>query len=179
MHRPSLVLTLLIGLGLILAACGGSPSPSPGASSGGDPEPSQAAASEPAASQDGGGGGGIGTGTGSVEFDITGGYSHSDELPFLGDLAYFEQAGISYLVFGNDAADTSNAVIITLSDDGNVFQYASPEITIPAATCEWNITRHDANGAAGSFTCTDQFGVTESGGLHSDLDISGSFDAST
>jgi hypothetical protein len=187
MRRPPLFLIVAAILGLVLAACSGSPSGSePGPSDGGG-EPSTAAESDaPAESQDGGGGGGggIGTGSGSVQFEMSGGHSVSDELPFAGNFAYFQQAGVSLLVFTDDTdADEANGVIITLgldgSDENNVFQYITDEVLIPAADCTWNITRHDATGAAGSFECNDQAGLsTSSGGAILDIDIRGDFEAS-
>jgi hypothetical protein len=169
-------------IGLVLAACA---SPAPGASNGG--EPSNAPESEaPGESQSGGGGGGPGPGTadGSVQFQMTGGHEVSDELPFAGNFAYFQQAGVSFLVFTDDTdAAEANGVIITIGADGNnesnVFQYVTNDLIIPAADCEWNITRHDATGAAGSFTCNDATGFGESGGMIPGVDVTGSFEAST
>jgi len=162
----------------VLAACA-SPvgSGEPGASSGSEPS------AAPAASQGGGGGGGgggIGTGSGSVQFQINGGFSDSGELPFAGDYAYFQQAGVSFLVFTDDTdATEATGVILTLSADGNVFQYVTDEIVIPAATCDWNVTRNDATGAAGSFDCTDQSGFATDGQVYTDLDVSGTFEVNS
>jgi hypothetical protein len=184
MRRPRLYLILIAALGLILAACA-SPSGSdgPAASSGG--APSTAAESDgPAESQDagGGGGGGLGGGSGSVEFQMTGGHEVSDELPFAGNFAYFQQAGVSFLVFTDDTdASEANGVIITIGAEGttedSVFQYVTDDLVIPAANCDWNITRHDATGAAGSFTCNDVAGFSATGGAILGIDVSGSFDA--
>jgi hypothetical protein len=173
-------------LGLVLAACSGSPSGSePGPSDGGG-EPSTAAESEaPGESQGGGGGGGggIGTGSGSVRFQMTGGHEVSDELPFAGNFAYFQQAGVSFLVFTDDTdATEANGVIITVgpegSDENNVFQYITDDLIIPAADCDWNITRNDATGAAGSFTCNNVSGFSGIGSGVSGVNITGDFEAS-
>jgi len=180
MRRSPIVPILAIAVGLILAACA-SPADSsePGASSG--TEPSTA----PAESQEGdggggGGGGGIGGGSGSVQFDISGGFSDSGELPFAGDFAFFQQAGVTFLVFTDDTdATEANGVILTLSEDGNVFQYVTDEVVIPASECEWNVTRNDASGAAGSFECSDQAGFGTDAQVYTDLDISGSFEVNT
>lgn len=184
MRRPPVYLVLAAVIGLVLAACA-SPSGGGGASDGGEPS-SAAESSAPGESQDGGngGGGGIGSGSGSVQFEMSGGHSVSDELPFAGNFAYFQQAGVSFLVFTDDTdADEANGVILTLGLDGsdanNVFQYITDEVLIPAADCSWNITRHDATGAAGSFECTDQAGFSvSSGGAILDIDIRGDFEAS-
>jgi hypothetical protein len=185
MRRPPLVLILAATIGLALAACASPSGDGPGASDGG--EPSSAAESDATAeSQDGGGGGdegGIGTGSGSVQFQMTGGHEVSDELPFAGNFAYFQQAGVSFLVFSDDTdASEANGVIITVgpdgSDENNVFQYITEDLIIPAADCDWNITRHDATGAAGSFTCSNVSGFSGIGSGVSGINITGDFEAS-
>jgi hypothetical protein len=179
MRRPPFFLALAVSVGLVLAACA-SPSGGEPAPTGGGGEPSMAGESEaPAESQDagGGGGGGFGTGSGSVRFDISGSFQDSGELPFAGNFAYFQQAGVTFLVFTDDTdATEANGVIITLSNDGNVLQYVTDEIVVPAADCDWNVNRNDATGAAGSFTCTDQGGFATDGTFHQDLDITGDFE---
>lgn len=184
MRRSPIALILAAIVGLILAACASPSGGGPGASGGGG-EPSTAAESNaPAESQagGGGGGGGFGGGSGSVEFQMTGGHEVSDELPFAGNFAYFQQAGVSFLVFTDDTdAAEANGVIITIGAEGNtedsVFQYVTEDLVIPAANCDWNITRHDATGAAGSFTCNDVAGFSASGGAIMGIDVSGSFEA--
>ena len=75
-------------------------------------------------------------------------------------------------------ADEANGLIVILSDDGNVLEYITDEIIVPTADCEWDISHNDASGSAGSFTCNDATGFATDGTVHSDLDISGSFDVS-
>jgi hypothetical protein len=158
--------------GLALAACGSPSASVPGESSAGEP-------STPAESQagGGGGGGGIGGGTGSVTFNINGGYTDSGELPFAGNYAYWQVAGVTFLVFTDDTdATEANGVILTISEEGNIFQYVTDDIVIPAAECDWDVRQNDASGAAGSFSCSDQSGFGTGGELFTDLDISGDFD---
>jgi hypothetical protein len=174
-RRPILWILLLI-TGLILAACT-SPAGSPDGSDGGQPPTDEPAASQGGGDGDGDGDGGFGGGNGSVDYSISGSYSDSGTLPFAGNYAYFQQAGVTFLVFTDDAnAEEANGVILSISDDGNVFQYVTDEIVIPAADCEWNITRNDATGAAGSFNCNDQGGFGTDGQVYADLDISGDFE---
>jgi hypothetical protein len=114
---------------------------------------------------------------------MSGGHSVSDELPFAGNFAYFQQAGVSFLVFTDDTdATEANGVIITIGPEGddanNVFQYVTEDLVIPAADCDWNITQHDADGAAGSFECSDQAGFSATGGAVLGINISGDFQAS-
>jgi hypothetical protein len=185
MRRPPVSVVLAAVIGLVLAACASPSGGVTGPSGGG--EPSTAPQSEaPAESQPGGGGGGGGGGTGgsgSVTYEMSGGHSVSEELPFAGNFAYWQQAGVSFLVFTDDTdATEANGVIITLGADGanesNVFQYVTDDLVIPAADCDWTITQHDANGAAGSFSCTDQGGFSASGGPVLGINISGDFQAS-
>lgn len=179
MRRPPMLGVLIVLIGLILAACG-SPSGSgePGASAGGEPSaPAESEAPGQSESGGGGGGGGAGTGEGAVNFEITGGFQDSGELPFVGDFAYFDQAGVSFLVFTDDTdATEASGIIISLSNDGNVLQYVTDEIVVPAATCDWNVSRNDATGAAGTFSCNDQGGFGTNGQIYNDLDLSGEFE---
>jgi hypothetical protein len=176
MRRPPLLLVLTFIIGLILAACA-SPAGSPGASSGGEPSPAASEAPAGSPGGGGGGGGGIGTGTGTVNFEITGGFQDSGELPFVGNFAYFDQAGVTFLVFTDDTgASEANGIVITLSDDGNVLAYITDEIIVPTAECDWNVSRDDATGAAGTFVCNDASGFGTGGQMYSDLDISGEFE---
>ena len=179
MRRPPILGVLLVLIGLILAACA-SPSGSgePGASAGGEPS-APAESEEPDQSQSGGGGGGggFGGGEGAVNFEITGGFQDSGELPFVGNFAYFDQAGVTFLVFTDDSdASEANGVIITLSNDGNVLAYITDEIVVPTADCDWNVSRNDATGAAGTFDCNDAGGFGTNGQIYNDLDISGEFE---
>jgi hypothetical protein len=178
MRRPILIILTLVA-GLVVAACA-SPSGEPGSSDGGGSGSSQgqpAQTNEPATSDGGSGGGGGGSGAnGSVTFEITGDVTESGELPFIPILGgFFQQEGASYMPFANSDNAAGEVVFITLSPDGNVFAYGNGTVSIPAADCEWNITRNDDSGATGSFTCTDAMAISESG--IGTADVSGSFDA--
>jgi hypothetical protein len=174
-RRPILWILLLIS-GLVLAACA-SPAGSPDGTDDGD---GGGQSEEPAASQGGGDGdgdGGFGTGSGSASYTISGGMNDSGELPFAGNFAYFQQAGVTFLVFTEDTeADEANGLIVILSDDGNVLQFVTDDLIVPTAECEWNVSQNDSSGAAGSFTCNDAVGFSASGAPVTDLDISGDFD---
>lgn len=178
MRRPSLLLVLTAVIGLVLAACA-SPAGSPGASGGG--EPSSAAGSEaPAGSDDGsgGGGGGGGSASGSLVYDISGDYSASGELPYQSIMGgYLDLQGVTYLPFA-ETESSDEVAFITLSDEQNIFAFGNGEFSVPAADCDWNVTRNDATGAAGSFECTDAMGIHVGEQTFVTVDISGSFDTS-
>lgn len=172
MRRPTLLLTTVV-IGLLLAACA-APSGEPGSSQGENLQ-----TDEPTTS-DGGSGGNGGNGgsgaNGSVTFEITGDVNESGELPFLPILGgFFQQNGSSYMPFANSDTDNGEVVFITLSDDGNVFAYGNGTVAVPAADCDWNVTRNDDGGATGSFTCNDALAVTETG--MGQVDVHGEFDA--
>jgi len=172
MRRPLILITVLAGL--ILAACAPS-SGEPGSSQG---QPDQT--DQPAASQDGGSGGdggGSSGANGSITFQITGDFERSTELPYIPILGgFFQQNGASYLPFAESDNANGEVVFIALNADGtNAFAYGNGTVSIPAAECDWNITRNDDGGAAGSFTCNDAMSLAENG--IGTVDISGSFDA--
>lgn len=179
MRRPTLALATLV-VGLVLAACA-APAGEPGASGGGGSGSSQGQpgqTDEPTTTDGGGsGGGGGGSGAnGSVTFEITGDVNESGELPYLTILGgFFQQEGASYMPFADSDNSAGEVVFITLSPDGNVFAYGNGTVSIPAADCEWNVTRNDDGGAAGSFTCNDATAITETG--FGTVDVHGEFDA--
>jgi hypothetical protein len=178
MRRPILLIATLV-VGLVVVACA-APSGEPGSSDGGGSGSSQgqpAQTNEPATSDGGSGGGGGGSGAnGSVTFEITGDVSESGELPFIPILGgFFQQEGASYMPFSDAENAEGEVVFITLSPDGNVFAYGNGTVSIPAADCEWNITRNDDSGATGSFTCNDAASISETG--FGTVDVHGEFDA--
>jgi hypothetical protein len=178
MRRPILVMATLV-VGLFVAACA-APSGEPASSDGGGSGSSQgqpAQTNEPATSDGGSGGGGGGSGAnGSVTFEITGDVNESGELPFLPILGgFFQQGDASYMPFANSDDSAGEVVFITLSPDGNVFAYGNGTVSVPAADCEWNVTRNDDGGAAGSFDCNGAAAISETG--FGTVDIHGEFDA--
>ncbi len=180
MRRPTLILTTIV-VGLFLAACA-APSGSPGSSDGGNgSSQGQPAQTDGPASSDGGSGGNGGNGgtgaNGSVTYEITGDVQASGELPFINVLGgyYFQQEGVTYMPFAESEDTSGEVVFITLSADGNIFAYGNGTVAIPAAECDWNVTRNDDSGATGSFTCNDVFAVTETG--MGTVDVQGEFDA--
>ena len=179
MRRPTFILTTIV-VGLLVAACA-APSGEPGSSDDGNGssqgQPVQT--DEPTTSDGGSGGNGGNGGTGangSVTFDISGDVTESGELPFIPILGgFFQQNGASYMPFAESESANGEVVFITLSDEQNVFAYGNGEVSIPAADCEWNVTRNDASGATGSFTCNDALAITASG--MGTVDVHGEFDA--
>lgn len=169
MHRLPFPVGALVALALLLAACAPTTTQSPAEPAGGEPS---LAESEPAASAPGGGDGIPGT-HGSVQYEVTGDYTGDGELPFVPEASYSDQDGRTYLSF----TDGSAVLIISLSADGNVVQFGNEEVAIPAAECEFNLSRHDASGASGSFDCPDAAVITSTGTQMGSGTIRGTFDA--
>jgi len=178
--RPILA---LLAIAAILVACASGPGASPGNQQSQGSEASNGGggggggASQPAAST-GGGGGGIGTifGDGSADYRISGDHTAEGELRFVPAASSVNQNGAYSLSFYDEDAEV--ILIVLLGEgDSNALSFGSTEATIPGAQCDWNITRKDDNGAAGTFTCNDQFLVKSDSGTTGTADISGSFDA--
>ena len=168
MRHLRLILALL-AIAAITVACS-----SPGASSGGE-ESQGGGASQPAETTGGGGGGGGLFGNGSAEYHITGDYTADGELGFVPAASQVNQDGASSLSFTDENSDT--VLIIALSAGANILSWGNPEYAIPGATCEFNITRQDSTGAAGTFSCNNQLLIATSGTTTGTANISGSFDA--
>jgi hypothetical protein len=179
--RPILA---LLAIAAILVACASGPGASPGNQQSQGSEASNdgggdgGGASQPAASTGGGGGGGNGTifGDGSADYRISGDHTAEGELRFVPAASTMNQNGAYSLSFYDEDAEI--ILIVLLGEgDSNTLSFGSTEATIPGAQCDWNITRKDDNGAAGTFTCNDQFLVKSDSSTTGTADISGSFDA--
>lgn len=181
--RPILA---MLAIAAILVACS---SASPGASAGNQQsEGAEAsdgggggggggggASTSPSDGGGGGGGGGGGIfGDGSADYNVSGGYSAEGELSFIPAASQVDQDGFYSLSFSDE--DSAVVMIILLSDDGNTLSWTNSEATIAGAQCDFNISRKDASGAEGTFTCNNQpfFSGTGQSGT---ANISGSFDA--
>lgn len=167
--RPILA---ILAMAAILVACS---SASPGASAGNQQsqgaEASDGGGGDPS---DGGGGGGGGGdfSNGSAKYNITGDYTADGELGFVPEASQIDNNGTYSLSF-TDGANT--VLVIILSDGMQTLSYGDDGHTVSGAQCDFNITRQDSDGAAGSFTCDDELLLTSSG--TGSADISGEFDA--
>lgn len=171
--RPILAMVATMAL---LVACSSTPSASTGDGGG---------ASQPAASTGGGagdsvagGGGGGGTGgsfaNGSAKYHITGDLTADGELGFVALASQVDQNGFYSLSFSDQA---NTVLVMILSADQKVLSWADSGHSIPGASCDFNITRQDANGAAGTFSCDNQPLITTAGTAAGSANISGEFDA--
>jgi hypothetical protein len=173
--RPTLAVTAIMAL---LVACSSTPSASSG--DGGGASQAEAStgggASQPEASTGGGGGGGNGGNfaNGSAKYHITGGLTADGELGFVPQASQVDNSGLYSLSF-TDQANT--VLVLLLSADSKVLSWTDSNHTIPGASCDWNISRQDANGAAGTFSCDNQPLFTSAGPTSETVDISGEFDA--
>jgi hypothetical protein len=173
--RPILAVVATMAL---LVACSSTPSASSG-DGGGASQPAASTgggASQPAASTSGGGGGGNGGdfSNGSAKYHITGGLTADGELGFVPQASQVDNSGFYSLSF-TDQANT--VLVLLLSADSKVLSWTDSNHTIPGASCDWNISRQDANGAAGTFSCDNQPLFTSAGPTSETVDISGEFDA--
>lgn len=176
--RP--ILALLV-ISAIMVACsspgGGSSGPSSEASSGAiQPGASQATASSDG---DGGDGGGGGSGAnGSITYEISGDYTASGELPFipLGLSLFVDGGWLAY--FGETGGDT--IIQISTNPDGLIASFTSPQVSAAGTEdngCDFNITKNDSSGLAGSFECHDVLGFTTGTVTQIRVDFRGDFDA--
>lgn len=168
----------LLAIAAITAACSGAPGSSSGGESSQGGEASQGGgASQPAASSGGGGGGGGNGGIfgdGSAEYQITGDFTADGELGFVPAASQVSQD--SYSLSFTDDENSSTILVISIIGDARALSYGDAGHTIPGAQCDWNLSRQDADGVAGTFNC-DNAVLFSADGASGQVDISGSFEA--
>ena len=165
----------LLTIAAITAACSGAPGSSSGGQSSQGGEASQGGgASQPAASSGGGGGNGGIFGDGSAEYQITGDFTADGELGFVPAASQVSQD--SYSLSFTDDENSSTILVISIIGEARALSYGDEGHTIPGAQCDWNLTRQDADGVAGTFTC-DNAVLFSADGASGQVDISGSFEA--
>ncbi|MDP9469006.1 MAG: hypothetical protein M3P32_09765, partial [Chloroflexota bacterium] len=136
------------------------------------------ATATPGASSGGGGGGGGGDdifGDGSATYHITGDYTADGELGFVPLASQVSQD--SYSLSFTDDANSTTLIIISIVGDSRAFSYGDQGHTIPGVQCDWNITRQEADGVAGTFNCDNALSFAGDTGATGQVDISGSFEA--
>lgn len=172
--RPILAVVATMAL---LVACSSTPGASSGDGGGGSgqPEASTGGGGGGDSVNDGGGGNGGGDlSHGSAKYHITGDYTADGELGFIPEASQIDSNGTYSLSFSNQG---NTVMVIILSADLKTLSYGDEGHTIGGAQCDFNITRQDSDGAAGSFTCNDELLITGSGTTTGSADISGDFDA--
>ena len=120
--------------------------------------------------------GGSVAGSNSAEYTVSGSYEASGEATLQPAMSFFDN-GIWTMTFGDEAG---SLLILSLDPATPSVNFTDGKFTVSGDTsnCEFNITRQDATGAAGSFDCSNAPGVSAaSGALTQDNSISGSFDA--
>lgn len=155
----------LLAIAAITVACSSAPGGSSGAQNSQGAEASQGVeASQPSESTGGGGGGGGGGGSGangSATYEISGEYSASGELPFipLGLSLFVDGGWLAY--FGETGGDT--IIQISTNPDGLIASFVSPQVSVSGTVdngCDFNITKNDSGGLAGSFECRGVQAIT-------------------
>jgi hypothetical protein len=115
--------------------------------------------------------------TNSISYTISGGYEASGEQPLIQAMTYFDN-GIWTMAFGD--ADEGGSALLILGLDPSTpsinFTDGKAAVAGDASTCVFDITRQDATGASGSFSCSD-VAVVDSGVLTQADEFSGTFDA--
>ena len=179
-HLRSTLATL--SMAALLVACSGGPGASTG-NGGGESQPAASTGgggggeSQPAASTGGGGGGGGGGifGDGTAEYQITGDYTADGELRFVPAASQVGQD--SYSLSFTDDENSSTILVISIQGEARALSFGDEGHTIPGAQCDWNLTRQDADGVAGTFNCDNAVLFSGDTGASGQVDISGSFEA--
>ncbi|HJQ96228.1 MAG TPA: hypothetical protein VJ935_11060 [Acidimicrobiia bacterium] len=118
-------------------------------------------------------GGGGTSGQGSITYEISGGFEASGEEPFNPTMSFFDQ-GVWTLTFGGGAS----LLVLGLDPFTPSISWTSGTASAGAdsSNCEFDITRQDADGASGSFSCS-AVAVVNEGALTEAASFTGSFDA--
>jgi hypothetical protein len=164
----------LLAIAAITVACGTSPGASSGGESSQGSEPSTGSQPSQAAASGGGGGGGGGGANGSITYEITGDFTADGELGFVPAASQVSQD--SYSLSFTDDENSSTILVISIIGEARALSYGDEGRTIPGAQCDWNLTRQDADGVAGTFNC-DNAVLFSADGASGQVDISGSFEA--
>jgi hypothetical protein len=159
----------LLAIAAITVACGTSPGASSGGESSQGSEPSTG--SQPSQAAASGGGGGA---NGSITYEITGDFTADGELGFVPAASQVSQD--SYSLSFTDDENSSTILVISIIGEARALSYGDEGRTIPGAQCDWNLTRQDADGVAGTFNC-DNAVLFSADGASGQVDISGSFEA--
>jgi hypothetical protein len=166
---------------LTLTACGGDGAEptTPDGTTGQTPDQGSSEASTTSVAETGGtagsgeGGGGGGGGDDSLEYTISGGYEASGVAPMVPTMSFFSD-GVWSVTFG----DESGTILLLFLDPSTPsvnFTDGTSVVAGDGSDCEFDITSQDANGASGSFDCSN-VAATISGVLGEVSEFSGTFD---
>lgn len=173
LFRPLIVFALLT---LTVGACGGGDQPTgqttAQATSGASGQTATTSTVEPGATQAVGGAGGN-----SIAYSISGGYEASGEAPLIPAMSFFD-SGVWTMTFGSDEGSTLLILGLDPATPSINFTDGTAAIAGDSSTCAFNVTHQGANGASGSFECSD-VAVVDSGVLTQASDFSGTFDVNT
>ena len=117
-------------------------------------------------------GGGTG-GAGSITYEISGGFEASGEEPFNPTMSFFDN-GVWTMTFGGG----STLLVLGLDPSTPSISWTDGTASAGAdsSNCEFDITRQDADGASGSFSCS-AVAVVNAGALTEAGSFTGTFDA--
>lgn len=117
--------------------------------------------------------GGGTSGAGSITYEISGGFEASGEEPFNPTMSFFDN-GVWTMTFGGG----STLLVLGLDPSTPSINWTNGTASAGAdsSNCEFDITRQDANGASGSFVCSN-VAVVDAGALTEADSFTGTFDA--
>jgi hypothetical protein len=165
--RLLVALTMLVAT---LAACGGGSAQTTDDGAAGTPT---TAGQSTGTTQGGSSGGGGTTGANSITYEISGGFEASGEEPFNASLSFFSE-GVWVMNFGS----ASTVLLLALDPSTPSVNWTNGTTSAGAdsSNCEFNITRQDASGASGSFSCSN-VAVVNAGVLTEAASFTGTWDA--
>lgn len=169
--RPMILFAVL---GLSLGACGGGSDQEGGQTS--DRATTTLAAEDSQTGSESSEGGGSVAGSDSARYTISGSYEASGEATLQPAMTFYDN-GVWTMTFGDEGGAL---LLLGLDPSTPSVNFTDGQFTVSgdSSTCEFDITRQDATGAAGTFDCSNVPGLsTESGALTQDNNFSGSFDA--
>lgn len=115
-------------------------------------------------------------GNNSITYTISGGYEARGEAAFVSAMSFFDN-GVWTMAFGDDSGGVLLLVNLDPSTPSVNFANSADASSISGSSteCDFEVTRQDASGAAGSFTCSDVAAVV-GGALTQADNFSGAFD---
>ena len=185
--RPFLA---LLAVAALIVACStpgsGSPEQSNDPGGGGGEAtatPDGGGGGEATATPGGGGGGGGGGANGSINYNISGDYEASGELPFLaqGMSTWIESEGGWVANFAQTSGEGAY-ILMNTQTRGQILTFGDGTVLVAAASdvgydCTFNLTKNDSGGLAGSMECNDIPASDANTGAIMTVDITAEWDA--
>jgi hypothetical protein len=116
--------------------------------------------------------GGGTSGANSITYEISGGFEASGEAAFTPSMSFFDN-GVWTMTFGDETA----LLVLGLDPSTPSINWTSGTASAAgdSSNCEFDITRQDASGASGSFSCSN-VAMVDAGALTEADSFTGTFD---